>query len=435
MPYAGGLFLLMNVIIMAGGKGTRITSVASDIPKPMIRVNGKPILTHQIECLARNNFTNITIVTGHLASCITNYFGDGSDFGVSITYYEEHTPLGTAGALFKLYEKLGDDFLLINGDIIFDMDLRRLLEFHYEKKALATLVSHPNNHPYDSGLLVTDNTRRVTAWLSKEDTRLYYKNEVNAGIHVLSKKIIAGIHCGKEKVDLDRDILKPALVHGGVFAYTTPEYIKDMGTPERYNEVTKDIQNGLVFKKNLTQSQRAVFMDRDGTINEMTGGFVKRPEDFTLIPGAAEAVRKINADGLLSIVITNQPVSARGDLNFETLYEIHNKMETELGKEGAYLDDIFFCPHHPDSGYPNERAEYKIACECRKPKPGMILAAAKKYNIDLKASWMTGDSWRDIEAGRAAGCKTAFLTGNENTPEHADIVCQSLAEFVNCYIQ
>ncbi|GHV04436.1 histidinol phosphate phosphatase [Spirochaetia bacterium] len=410
----------MKTVIMAGGKGTRIASVASDIPKPMIPLCGKPILEYQIECLKRNNLTDITMIVGHLGSVIKEYFGDGNRFDCSISYYVETEPLGTAGALYKIQESLSDDFLLINGDIIFDVDFSRFIEFHRSHKgpaaskgptaspAWVTLAVHPNSHPYDSTLLVTDTKHRVIQWLNKEDMRQYYKNQVNAGLHILSKTLLSAVKPLSEKVDLDRDILKPLISSGKIYAYPTPEYIKDMGTPDRYAQVSSDIENGMVRRRNLSVKQRAVFLDRDGTINKLNG-FITRPEELELIDGAAEAIRKINSAGYLAIVITNQPVIARGDVSLEDLENIHRKMETELGKAGAYVDDIFFCPHHPDKGFTGERPEYKIDCECRKPKPGMILQAATKYNIDLTQSFMVGDDIKDVQAGLAAGCKTALL--------------------------
>jgi D,D-heptose 1,7-bisphosphate phosphatase len=404
----------MKTVIMAGGKGTRIASIAPDIPKPMIRLCGKPILEHQIDCLKKNNLTDIIIVTGHLGQVIEDYFGDGSRFGCAISYYTEAKPLGTAGALFKIKNKLDGDFILINGDIIFDMDFSRFIDFFRRKEAWAALAAHPNSHPFDSAVLISDSENRVIQWLNKEEPRLYYRNQVNAGIHILSKNILSAIRPVQEKIDLDREILKPQLSTNRVFAYPTPEYIKDVGTPERYAQVAADIEKGTVRQRNLSRKQKAVFLDRDGTINTFNG-FVKRPEDFELIEGAAEAIRKINRSGYLAIVITNQPVIARGEVSIEELETIHNKMETDLGKQGVYLDDIFFCPHHPDKGFPGERPEYKIDCDCRKPKPGLILQAAKKYNIDLTASYMVGDDKRDVEAGCAAGCTPVLLKDKLDT--------------------
>jgi len=409
----------MKVVIMAGGKGTRVSSIASDIPKPMIPICGKPILEHQIECLKKNGLTEIILVIGHLGEHIKDHFGNGKRFGCNITYYNETEPLGTAGALYKL-KHLSDDFILLNGDIIFDIDFSRMINFHREKKAHVTLAVHPNSHPFDSAVLFTNNDNQVTRWLNKEDERTYYKNQVNAGIHILSTEFLKKCPQSKDKVDLDRDMLKPSISGGKIYAYSTPEYIKDMGTPERYAQVMSDIENGIVNQKNLSVKQKCIFLDRDGTIN-IFNDFIKKPEDFELIEGAAEAIKIINSLGYLAIVITNQPVIARGEVDFETLDLIHMKMETELGKHGAYIDDLFYCPHHPDKGFEGERPEYKINCDCRKPKPGLILKAAEKYNIDLLQSYMVGDDMRDINAGKNAGCIPVFLTNNKSVEDMGNI--------------
>ena len=426
---------------MAGGKGTRAAAIAGDIPKPMIPVCGKPILERQIDCLKENGLTEIILVIGHLGRHIKNYFGDGSSFGCDISYYIETEPLGTAGALYKL-DSLSDDFILLNGDVIFDMDFSRMIGFHKEKNAQVTLAVHPNSHPYDSALVVSNSNCQVTGWLNKEDERKWYKNLVNAGVHIISADFLKS--CPQlwpralEKIDFDRDMLKPSIPSGKIFAYSTPEYIKDMGTPERYAQVTADIEKGIVRGKNLKMRQKCVFLDRDGTINEfLESHFVTNPDLLQLIDGAAEAVKKINNMGYLAIVITNQPVIARGEVDFQTLDLIHMKMETDLGKHGAYIDDLFFCPHHPDKGFPGEILKYKIDCDCRKPKPGMIVAAAEKYNIDLSVSWMIGDDMRDVNAGKAAGCKTALIKTAHTKMQAdntADVYCTSLKEFTERYL-
>lgn len=398
----------MKTVIMAGGKGTRITSVASDIPKPMIKIEGKPILEHELKCLRKQGFTDIIMTVSHLGNIIMDYFGDGSRFGVHIEYYFEKEPLGNAGALFKLKEKLDSDFLLLNADAMFDVDFCRFVECHRKKGGLVTLFTHPNSHPYDSGLIIADKNGTVEQWLAKEDERpLYYKNRVNAGLHVISPKVLEKEIDGT-KIDLDRQLLKPLAGTGAMFCYDSPEYVKDMGTPERYYAVCEDFKAGRVTGKNLKHKQKAIFLDRDGTINKYVG-FLRKPDEFELLEGVAEGIKTINAMGYLVIVVTNQPVIARGEVSYEELEVIHNKMETLLGQEGAYLDAIYYCPHHPHKGYEGERPELKIDCDCRKPKPGMLWKAAKDFNIDLSASWMIGDGEIDIAAGKAAGCKTALI--------------------------
>lgn len=399
---------MMKTVIMAGGKGTRIASVASDIPKPMIPVAGEPVLEHEIECLRGQGFTDLIITVSHLGHIITNYFGDGSKFGVHIEYFVEETPLGNAGALLRLKERLTEDFLLLNADAVFDIDFNRFVGFHRKHGGLATLFTHPNNHPYDSGLIVADEAGRVTRWLTKEDDRKgYYRNRVNAGLHVLSPKLLDQAF-DTPKVDLDRQILKPLAGTGKMYVYDSPEYVRDMGTPERYAAVCRDFEEGKVQARNLKNKQRAIFLDRDGTINEYVG-FLRNIDDFRLIDGVSEAVKLINQSGYLAIVVTNQPVIARGEVTVPQLNEIHNKMETLLGADGAYLDAIYYCPHHPHKGYEGEIPELKIDCDCRKPKAGMLRRAAQEFNIDLSQSWMVGDGENDLLCGQNGGCKTAMI--------------------------
>lgn len=426
----------MKAVIMAGGRGTRLASVAHDIPKPMVPVGGMPVLEFELQMLREQGFTDILMTVGHLGQIIMDYFGDGSGvspatgepFGVQIEYFVEEQPLGNAGALLLLREKLTEDFLLLNGDVVFNVDLNRMVAFHREKAALATLFVHPNSHPYDSALLLEAANGSVDRWLTKEEPRPeYYHNIINAGLHVLNVRVIDDLLAqgASGKLDLDRQVLRPLAGTGRMVCYHSPEYVKDMGTPDRLAAVRADYDAGRLQRGSLTHRQKAVFIDRDGTINEHIG-LLRRTEELALLPGVAEAINRIHDAGYLAIVVTNQPVIARGEVTFEGLDEIHRKMETLLGLEGAYIDDLFFCPHHPDAGFPGERPEFKIPCACRKPKPGMLLAAAEKYNIDLSESWMIGDSSRDVGAGKAAGCRTAFIGQGECGQ---DATCTSLLEF------
>ena len=415
----------MKVVIMAGGKGTRISEISKDVPKPLIKIGDKPILEHELLCLKKQGFTDILITVSHLGDQIINYFGDGSKLGIHIDYFFEKQPLGNAGALFEIKDKLTDDFLLLNADSLFDIDFKRFVEYHKAKGGLATLFTHPNSHPYDSGVIIADSNNIVVRWLNKEDDRpKWYKNRVNAGLHILSKKLISN-RPDTPKVDLDRQILKPLAGSGQMFCYDSPEYVKDMGTPDRFYHVLEDYKNGFVTSRNLLNKQKAIFLDRDGTINKFVG-FLRDIDDFKLLDGVTDAIKKINNSGYLAIVVSNQPVIARGEVSFEQLDEIHNKMETLLGNEGAFLNAIYFCPHHPDKGFEGERPEFKFDCDCRKPKPGMLLKAAKDFNIDLSQSIMIGDDENDVLAGNAAGCKS-FIVGerpfrsNISAPRYKDL--------------
>lgn len=436
----------MLTVITAGGKGSRIQALAPEIPKPMIPIDGVPVLEREIIGLREQGFTEFLLTVSHLGSVIMEHFGNGEKLGVHIRYFNEAHPLGTAGALFQLRDQLTEPFLLLNADAVFDVDFNRFVAFHASHGGLVTLFTHPNDHPADSGLIVADDNNTVTEWLTKEDKRpLYYKNRVNAGLHVIDPALLdlalaQGIGGGRQDgfpVDLDRQLLKPLAGSGRMFCYDSPEYVKDMGTPERYRQVTADFAAGRVQARNLSRKQKAVFLDRDGTINRYKG-FLRDISEFELLPGVAAAIRQINASGYLAIVVTNQPVVSRGEVTLEQLQEIHNKMETELGQAGAYLDKIYFCPHHPHKGYAGEVSALKFDCSCRKPKPGMLLQAAKDFNIDLEQSFMLGDSENDILAGNAAGCRSILLNGYGTagtTGEFGQVdTLDSVAAFVKQYL-
>ena len=440
----------METVIMAGGKGTRISELFPNIPKPLIPISTinpntgekieKPVLQWEIESLVSQGLTEIILTVSHMADQIQSYFGDGQKLGARITYFVEEIPLGNAGALFKMREELGDSpFLLLNADAVFDVNFNRMVEFHREHGALVTLFTHSNSHPYDSGLIIAAEDGSVEHWLTKENVRPdYYKNRVNAGLHVIDPTVLdmTGIDPdiigttgddGKTmKVDLDRHILKPLCGQHTMYCYDSPEYVKDMGTPERYYQVCRDFESGTVAAKNLSKPQKAIFLDRDGTINKYVG-FLREVDQFELLPGVAEAIKLINSSGYLAVVCTNQPVIARGEVTVEELDTIHNKMETLLGKAGAYIDGLYYCPHHPHKGYPGEVEALKIDCDCRKPEPGMLIKASQDFNIDLSNSWMIGDGENDIKAGKNAGTHTALIGEGVNGQ---DLSCGSLLEAV-----
>jgi D,D-heptose 1,7-bisphosphate phosphatase len=398
----------MKIVIIAGGKGTRIASVSTDIPKAMIPVDGKPVLEYQLEMAKRYGYNDFIFIIGHLGEQIEDYFGDGSQWDVSISYYKEIAPLGTAGALAYLTDQLTDDFFVFYGDTVMDFDMNEMLQYHKKKHADATLFVHPNDHPYDSDIVDLDKNNRIRCFYSKPHSDSFVsRNIVNAALFIFTPKILKTIEKGV-KCHIEKTILPQCLSAGmNLYGYISPEYIKDMGTPERYYSVCEDLISGKVSKLNKSNPRPAIFLDRDGVINKEVDLLYKL-EQLELIEGAAEAIRYINKKGYLAIIITNQPVIARNLCSIEELEYIHAKLETMLGKEGAYINAIYYCPHHPDAGYPEERKEYKIKCNCRKPAPGMLLKAATDFNINMSESYMIGDHASDVLAGQNAKCKKSI---------------------------
>jgi len=406
----------MQAVIIAGGKGTRLGQAARLVPKPMVRIGDRPILEHQIVLLKRYGVLDIILVTGHLSEVIEEYFGDGRRWGVNITYYREETPLGTVGALREIENRLEENFIVLYGDVMLSMDLNALIAHHLRRQADATLAVHPNDHPHDSDLVEVDGAGRVTAFHPKphpEDR--YFRNLVNAAVYVMNRRILAFIERGV-KADFGRDIFPRIVPDARLFGYNTAEYIKDVGTPERLAEVEADWRRGKIERLNREHPRRAIFLDRDGTLVHDVP-LLCRSEDLALLPGAARAIKAINVSEFLAIVATNQPVIARGMCGAQDVALIHNKLETLLGRERAKLDAIYYCPHHPDKGYPGENPLYKIECDCRKPKTGMLVRAAEEYHIDLKNSYMIGDASRDIQCGRNAGLGTVGVRTGAGCPD------------------
>ena len=405
-----------QLIILAGGAGTRLRERLGDLPKPMIPIAGKPLLEHQVELAKKYGFTDLIFFVHYRADLIEKHFGDGGKVGVQIRYVLEKEPLGTAGAVLAGMEFLADRFVVMYGDTMVNVDLDRIWNAHEKARAAATLLLHPNDHPFDSDLVEINSESVVTAFHNRPHAEnVWRQNLVNAGLYVLEKSAL--LKCADVKpskldskiVDFGKDVF-PALVARGekLLGYNSPEFIKDIGTPERYDKISAQFAAGIVQRSSLATPQRAVFLDRDGTLIP-DKDCLRRADELELLPGVAEALHELNLHGWRTVVVTNQPVIAKGFCDEAELQKIHNKLESLLGLEHAFLDRIYFCPHHPEKGFPGERADLKIDCDCRKPKTGMIEKAVADLNIDLSQSWLIGDTTTDLQTAKNAGLKSILV--------------------------
>jgi mannose-1-phosphate guanylyltransferase/phosphomannomutase len=432
--------MIAQAVILAGGKGTRLGALSATTPKALIELAGVPLIVRQFEVLKRYGVSRVLILSGYLGDELAAALGDGSRYGLSIQYLKEPSPLGTAGALKSAEALLDRDFYVVYGDIIFDMDLGRLATFHLERESIATLVVHPNDHPQDSDLVEVDGDGQITAFHRK--TRRAggpVPNLVNAGIYVLSRRVAAFIEAGTF-ADFGLDIF-PAMVRSEqrLFAYNTPEFMKDVGTPGRREAVEQDIVNGKVARRNIGNKQAAVFIDRDGVLIEESGDAVTA-EAVVLLPGVTVALKALNKSDYLGVVVTNQPGIAKGFVTEAQVAGTHAQIDTLLGTDGAFVHGYFVCPHHPEKGFAGERVELKIDCDCRKPKPGLLLQAAERYNIDLGRSFIVGDRTIDIEAGRRAGVRTigvrtGYGCGDGTFEGEPDFMCDDLAAAVQLILE
>jgi D,D-heptose 1,7-bisphosphate phosphatase len=400
---------MRQAVILAGGKGTRLKGISGDLPKPMFPVLGVPLLQHLIEQCVVYDIVDIKLLVSYKKEVIEDYFGDGSQYGASIQYIVEDIPRGTAGALIDALPELDEQFLVVYGDTFFDIDLSALWDFHQDQAGEASIFVHPNDHPYDSDLVEVDSTFQVQKIHPYPHDGQWRQNLVNAAIYMFNKSALKGVNFISDRPDIAKDLF-PLMLKSKkkLYGYISTEYIKDMGTPKRLSKVEKDINSGKVKSLKKQKPKVAIFLDRDGTINQEVNHLFNQ-EQFELIEGVGEAICQINAAGILSVIVTNQPVISRGELKEFELKLIHNKMDTLLGRQGAYIDRLYYCPHHPDSGFSGEVEELKFDCDCRKPGIGMFMRAKNDLNIVLEQSWVIGDSTRDIFAAQNAGMKSILV--------------------------
>ena len=380
------------------------------VPKVLLQLGGRSLLEHHFLALRECGVSEVTLCVKHLQNLIRSEVSRLTAVVHTVHCVADDPPMGTAGAIKAVSSGLEDDLLVIYGDVLLHMDLTQLIEFHRRRSPDGTLVVHPNDHPYDSDLVEVDEQQNITAIWPKESrpTHRYYANLGSAAVYVLSPRALECIPEDRP-CDFGRDMFPEMLSAGQrLAAYRTTEYLKDIGTPERLAQVQQDWELGIVEGRSAKRPRPAVFLDRDGVINRECG-HISRLEDFELLPGVGKAVRRLNRTRYLVIVVSNQSVIARGKLDESGLLEIERKMEWLLGQEGAYVDRAYYCPHHPDKGFPGERREMKVVCDCRKPNIGLISRAATELNIDLSRSWMVGDATTDIQAGVNAGIKTVLV--------------------------
>lgn len=392
--------MVNTAVVLAGGKGTRL---GATLPKPLVPVDGEPILFRQFAELRDAGVTDVWVTTGHGADIVANAVGNGSRWGMRVQCISESTPLGTAGGVAALRGRLRAPFFVVYGDVLFHMDLARLAAAHAQADADATLVLHPNDHPYDSDLVEVDGTGSVRALhpRPRPPDGPDLRNLVSAALYVVSPRALDAL-APDQPADFVRDLFPALLGRGGrLVGYETTEYLKDMGTPDRLARVEADWRSGAVAARHRSRPRPTAFLDRDGVINAEIGG-VHRPDDLVLLPGAAHAVARLNRAGWLVAVVTNQPDVAKGFFTPPDLDAVHRRLERLLGEAGAYVDGLVVCPHHPQSGFAGEVPELKVACDCRKPGDGLIRQIAARLPVDLARSVLVGDSWRDVGAARAA---------------------------------
>lgn len=424
---------MTQAVVLAGGKGTRLASRLNGRPKPLVDVDGVPLLERQLRALAGRGVDDVVLLVNHAADQIAAFLAERGP-GLRVRLIDDGAPRGTAGAVLACLPELAERFFVVYGDTLFDLDLAHLDAAHAQHGAEATLLVHPNDHPADSDLVELDPDGRITAFHPyPHPPGAELQNLVNAAFYLVERRALEPWREASPPLDFAKDLFPAMLAKGArLYGHVTYEYIKDLGTPARLDKAERHLRTGVVARAARSAPQAAVFLDRDGTLNRLRD-YVRRPEELELLEGAARAVRRFNDAELRTVLVTNQPVIARGEVTSEGLARIHARLSSQLGAQGAYLDALYHCPHHPDAGFAGEVAALKVRCDCRKPGPGLFRRAIEELNLAVERSWMVGDASADMAAAESVGLASVLVRTGEGGrdgkhPMDPDFVVDDVAQ-------
>jgi D,D-heptose 1,7-bisphosphate phosphatase len=393
--------LLRQAVFLVGGLGTRLGSRTQAMPKPCLPIAGRPFISYLIETAVRHGLTDIILIAGFRADIVEEQFGAASPAaaalarkGVKITIVAEPAPAGTGGALTGVRDRLDQTFLLANGDSFFDFNWFDLLTVPAaENWEVRLALKHvPDGSRYGQVALAGS---RITAFGGAGQLG---PGVVNGGVYLMRRSVVDRI--GTVPCSLERDIFPDLAAQGHLYGRAYDRFFIDIGIPtdfERADAIMADIWR-----------RPAAFLDRDGVLN-VDHGYVHRPDQITWIPGAKEAVKKLNDLGYFVFVITNQAGVARGYYSEDDVRALHNWMAEALQPAGAHVDCFEYCPYHPQGTV--ER--YRGASPRRKPAPGMLLDCLANWPVRKDRSFMIGDKEIDLEAAAAAGVAGHLFPGGD----------------------
>jgi mannose-1-phosphate guanylyltransferase/phosphomannomutase len=406
--------MIHQAVILAGGRASRLNKSHPNLPKCFVEIGGKRLLENLYDAISKAGIEQVHLLLGHKAEYVVVEIDNlDSRFGVRTTFSVDEMQLGTGGSLLSAYRHLEEEFLLVYGDLYVDLELSRICRIFENNSVDFAQLVHPNNHLFDSDIVLVNSTNLINGYSLKPHSNLeYVRNRANSGIYAFKKKSLEVYLDLETPIDLDRGLL-PAMIDDGKkgLAIRNLGYIRDAGTEERIASIEKDVRHGIT----KLRSKPAIFLDRDGTINEEKG-YISKPEQIVLFSDVAPVIKELNSMGFWIFVVTNQPVVARGEASLEDIDKVHGRIDVLLSESNAFIDEYFVCPHHPDKGFEGENLAFKIDCDCRKPKIGLITQALNSFPIDRERSILIGDSERDILAAASTGIRGVFIQRNLDSP-------------------
>jgi D-glycero-alpha-D-manno-heptose 1-phosphate guanylyltransferase len=410
--------MLKEAIILAGGLGTRLRSVVSDLPKCMAPVAGQPFLKHVTRYLLSQGIEKFIFSLGYKHEIIEQFLNDEFPT-LHYQFSVEEEPLGTGGAIYLACKRAKDNnVLVVNGDTLFKANLKKASSFHLENNADCTLLLKPMEDFDRYGAVELDNDLTVRSFKEKQ---FFQTGDINAGIYLLNIEQFIDRDF-PEKFSFEKDYLEKYYTEKKIFGLIEDSYFIDIGIPADFRKAQEELKQVTLHLEDTDQDW-TLFLDRDGVINyEKENDYILNWNEFEFYPGVTKAIGLLSEKFATIVVISNQRGVGRGLMSEKDLLDIQQRMRSEIEKDGGRIDKIYYCtatdPHH----------------FYRKPNPGMALQAAKDFpSIDLSKTIMVGNKLSDMQFGRNAGTYTVYLktTHPEQAFPHADIdlVFNSLIDF------
>ena len=381
---------MTDVVILVGGKGSRLGNITKNTPKPLIKINNKSFLDFLLSKLISYNFKNIYLLCSFKKEKFFKKYHKRKIHNSKIFCIDEGSPKDTGGSLYKVRKKIKNDFFLLNGDTFFDINLN-FLSFLSQKKIVGT-IALTNNLSYQKNKKINNLSLNKYNYLkfSKSKTKF-----MNGGIYHFNKRIFRYI--SNKKLSLENDILRKLIFENKIKGIYFEGSFIDIGSINKLNFLKKN-PNFL--------GQKTVFLDRDGVINKLNPfGYIEKFNQFKFLPGVIKAINFLNKMNYRVIIITNQACVGKSIISENKLNQIHIKMREKLYvKNKSFIDDIYYSPYYKFS----KKKKYRINSFDRKPNPGMLLKAIKKWNININDSFFIGDSISDFNAAKKIKIKFYF---------------------------
>lgn len=368
-----------DVLILAGGRGSRIKTITDKIPKPLIKFNNRPLLDFILQHVSKYNFNKIFILAGYKSKKIFKRYHNKFYNFIKINCFNEKKRLGTWGAIYKIKNKIKKKFIVVNGDTIFNADLENFLRFSLKKEDMVMLIS--NNHSYK------ENKKLINIKINRENNIIFDKNSafINSGYYYISKKILK--KKWSEKKSLENDIIPELIKEKRIKGFIENKKIVDIGTKINLIDARKEIPK--------ITTKPAVFLDRDGVIN-YDYGYVYKFKDFKFKPEIIKTLKFLSKKKIYIFIVTNQAGIAKGLYTKKDFYILHKRIKEYLINKKIFINDVKFCPFHPQAII----KKYKKISKYRKPGNLMIEKIFLEWDIIRNKSFMIGDSISDKLAAK-----------------------------------